>query len=298
MTITKASRGSFLRAEAGAWEPVEYHRIDEVEVAVARRGRGVPVVCLHAIAHGARDFEPLAERVGDAAEIIAVDWPGQGRSGPAREPASAASYASLLERLLPQLSDEPVVLLGCSIGGAVAIQLAARRPDLVRALVLCNSGGLLAVDRLTRAATRAMSTFFRQGARGAWWYGGAFGLYYRLVLAETAAAAQRERIVAAAYETAAPLAEAWASFGRPEADLRGLIPQIRQPTLFAWTTGDRILPWSRHAAAARLFPDHRIELFRGGHAAFLEDPQRFAEAFRVFLGDLKAAPQPRFAETA
>lgn len=271
------------RAAAGAWDPIERHRIGDVDLAVARQGHGEPVVCLHAIAHGARDFEPLAGRVGDVCEIIAVDWPGHGKSGAATTPASAASYAGLLEQLLPALVTRPAIVLGCSIGGAAAIQVAARRPELMRALVLCNSGGLLPVDRGARFATASLHKFFAAGARRAAWYPRAFGLYYRLVLQEPGAVAQRERIVAAAYETAEPLAQAWASFGRPDADLRGLIPKIRQPTLFAWAQGDRILPWSRHRAAAEQFADHRVEMFRGGHAAFLEDPDRFAAALRQFV---------------
>ena len=288
MNITMGRAG-----DIGAWAPVQRVAVAGIDVAVARQGRGMPVVCLHAIAHGARDFEPLARRVADSCEIIAVDWPGHGASGAAVEAASAASYARLLEALLPELTSAPSVVIGCSIGGAAAIRVAATRPDLVRALVLCNSGGLLPVDAFTRRATGLMRSFFAAGARRARWYRPAFDLYYRMVLPEPPARERRDRIVEAAYETAPRLAEAWATFGEPDADLRHLIPSIGQPTLFAWATKDRILPWWRHRKVAASFPDHRIALFRGGHAAFLEAPDEFAAAFVEFMATLdgRSAPQ-------
>lgn len=281
------------RAATGAWDPVEFHQAAGIRVALTRRGRGPAVVCLHATGHGARDFEAFAARVARDFEVIAVDWPGQGRSEADTEPASAARYSRILEDLLPRLAAGPVVLLGCSIGGAAAIEVAARRGDLVRGLVLCDPGGLVVPDAATRLAVRAMVSFFAAGARGASWFPAAFALYYRMVLPGAAARPQRDRIVAAVRETAPVLAEAWASFGAPAADLRGLAPRIGCPTLFAWARQDRVLPWSRSRAAAETFPDVRVEFFRGGHAAFLEDPDRFAQTFLAFASDLAGAPRAR-----
>jgi len=278
------------RAATGAWDPVEFHEVAGTRIALARKGQGPPVVCLHATGHGARDFEPLAERVGEAFEILAVDWPGQGKSPRERATASASRYSVILEELLTRLDCGPVLVVGCSIGGAAALELAARRSDLVRALVLCDPGGLVEMDAATRFAIGRMTAFFAAGARGARWFPAAFALYYRLVLPQKAARAQRERIVAAATGTAPVLAEAWASFAQPEADLRPLIPRIACPTLFAWAKQDRVLPWARNKAAVERFADHRIEFFRAGHAAFLEDPDRFAEVFRQFAASSASGP--------
>ena len=277
-----------LRAAAGAWDPVELHDVGGTRVAVSRRGAGPAVVCLHATGHGARDFELLAERVGDDFEIIAVDWPGQGRSPRESTPASAKRYARILEELLPRVADDPVILVGCSIGGAAAIEVAARTSDLVRALVLCDPGGLVELDGTTRFAINRMASFFSAGARGAWWYASAFAMYYRMVLPAKSARAQRDRIVASAYEIAPILAESWKSFAEPGADLRPLIASIGCPVFFAWATQDRVLPWARTRPAAEKFADMRVEFFRAGHAAFLEDPDRFAASFRTFAASLPA----------
>lgn len=297
MSITKAETASGSgnpRAACGAWKPVETVEAGGTRLAVARKGRGPAVVALHATGHGARDYEGLATRLADGFETIAVDWPGQGASPPDREPASAERYSRLLEELLPRVTAGPAIVIGCSIGGAAALDLAARRPDLVRALVLCDPGGLLAIDAGVRLGTRAMSAFFAAGARGARWYPKAFELYYRMVLPAAPARPWRDRIVAACVDCAPVLAEAWASFGRPDADLRAKVERVGCPVLLAWARGDRVLPWSRCRAAAAKFRDARVEMFDGGHAAFLEDPDRFESVFRAFA---KGLPIPDFANS-
>lgn len=256
----------------------EFVEAGGARLAVKRWGAGQPVVCLHAIGHGADDFEPFAGRVGPGFEVIALDWPGQGGSPFDGGPVTAAHYADLLEAALPKLCNGPVVLIGNSIGGAAAITLAARRPDAVKALVICNSGGLAPVGPVERTAIGALAAFFRAGARGASWFKPAFAAYYGMVLPR--APERRRQIVASAYDVAPLLAEAWASFAQPEADLRALAERIAAPTLFAWTKGDQLIPWSKSRAAAERFPHHKVRFFRGGHAAFLEDPDAFAEAFR------------------
>lgn len=247
-------------------------------LAVKRWGAGQPVVCLHAIGHGADDFAPFAARVGEGFEVVAIDWPGQGDSPHDGGPVTAAHYADLVEAALPQLCKGPAIFIGNSIGGAAAITLAARRPEAVRALVICNSGGLAPVGMVEKWAIGALAAFFQAGARGAGWFKPAFAAYYRLVLPR--APERRRQIVASAYDIAPLLAEAWAGFAKPEADLRTLAPQIAAPTLFAWAKGDRIIPWAKSRAAAERFPHHKARFFRGGHSAFLEDADAFAEAFR------------------
>ncbi|HEX6865653.1 MAG TPA: alpha/beta fold hydrolase, partial [Caulobacteraceae bacterium] len=143
-------------------------------LAVKRWGAGQPVVCLHAIGHGADDFAPFADRVGPGFEVIAIDWPGQGASPLDGGPVTAAHYADLLEAALPKLCKGPAILIGNSIGGAAAITLAARRPEAVKGLVICNSGGLAPVGPVERRAIALLTAFFRAGERGAGWFKPAF----------------------------------------------------------------------------------------------------------------------------
>ncbi len=277
------------RAWTGTPEDAEIVEVDGVRLAVARSGQGPAVVCLHAIGHGARDFERFAKLMGRDFEIIRIDWPGQGRSGPDNEPASAARYAELLSGVIEKLRIERPILLGCSVGGAAALIYAASVPGKVRGLVACSPGGLMEIDAKTRKAIGLMVKFFSAGERGARWFAPAFRVYYRfLVLPKRPAAAQRRRIVAAGYETAPVLRAAWESFAAPEADIRSLTLSLDIPVWFAWAKGDRIVALKASLPVIKQMKKAGLTTFPGGHAPFLERPKAFAKAFTAFAKTLPA----------
>lgn len=274
---------SSVRAALGAQEPVQFVDANGTRIALMRRGTGHPLVCLHAIAHGARDFETLAEKVGDAFEVIAVDWPGHGLSPDDGQAPNAAHYAELLAHLLDALKLDRPILLGNSIGGAAALQVAASRGDL-GGLILCNAGGLRAVDGVARFGIARMVSFFRAGERGKRWFGGAYRFYYTHMVLPLAPQAHRERIIAAGYEMAPLLRQAWESFARTDADARDLVAKAVCPILFAWAKSDRLIPWSASKKAAASAKNGTVALLKGGHCAFVEDPDAFARVLRAFAG--------------
>lgn len=272
------------RAALGA-APGTEATIDGVRLTYDDEGVGPPIVCLHAIGHGASDFARLRARLRGRHRVIAVDWPGQGRSGEDRLAPTAGRYAELLAGLLDALGLDRVVLIGNSIGGAAALRYAASHPQRVSRLVLENPGGLDRPDRLARFVVGGMVRFFSAGVRKAWWYPSAFAAYYRIVLPNRAAGAQRARIVRAAFETAPILRQAWRGFGDASADLRELIPAVGCPVLFAWAVRDRFVQLRRSLPSIRRFPRARLERFRAGHAAHLETPDAFEEAVERFLSE-------------
>ena len=261
--------------------------IDGVSLSVKRWGCGAPVVCLSAIGHDALDFAALAQRVGDRCELICIEWPGHGDSGGDRHPASAARYAELIDGALQTLAIEHPVVLGNSIGGAVAILYAAQNP--VRGVVLCDSGGLVEVTPIITRFCNAFARMFAAGERGAWWYPYLFALYYRMVLPQPAAAAQRNRIIARARAIAPLLQQAWSSFGTAAADIRDVAATLDVPVWVAWATRDRVIPLRAcHAAISRM-RNAKLDMFDAGHAAFLEQPDAFARGFNEFVADLPHA---------
>jgi len=263
--------------------------IDGTRLALDDDGTGDPVVCLHAIGHDARDFARVRAGFGARHRVLALDWPGQGRSPRDRGPVSAAHYARLLGGVLDALAIGSCVLVGNSIGGAAAIAYAAGHPERVRGLVLENPGGLAPVDdRAARAALAGMARFFAAGARGARWFAPAFALYYRIVLQRGAARDARRRIVARGRELAPVLEQAWRGFASPEADLRPVAPRVHCPVLFAWAVRDRFVALSRSLPAIRTFPNAELRRFAAGHAAHLETPDAFEAALDRFLTALPA----------
>jgi 4,5:9,10-diseco-3-hydroxy-5,9,17-trioxoandrosta-1(10),2-diene-4-oate hydrolase len=260
--------------------------VDGAALFVDRRGTGPPVLCLPAIGHDALDFDPLAHLLGDRFEFIRVEWPGQGRSPRESRPASAGRYAQLLAGLVPQLEIEAPIVIGNSIGGAAGILHASRHR--VRALVLCNSGGLIAASASVRRFCRLFEAFFAAGERGAFWYPGVFSLYYRLVLSGKAARSQRARIVERCRALAPVLREAWASFAQPDADLRDVVTRLDVPIFIAWAQGDRLIPLARCRPTIERLAGARISLFDARHTPFLEQAEAFAHEFASFAAALPA----------
>lgn len=273
------------REVCGVPEGSPWVSCDGIPLAVSREGVGPAIVCLHAVGHGGGDYDAFAAALKDRFEIIRIDWPDHGRSGSDKVLPSAIRYAELLTLLLDQMQVTSPVLIGNSIGGAAAILYASRRP--VRALVLCDSAGLVPVNAMVRAASSFFSRFFAAGERGAGWFGRVYEFYYRLiVLPSPAAAKQRQRIVAAGPECACVLRSAWESFARPDADIRALAATLDVPVWCVWGRGDRVIPlWMCRPAIVRM-KQARLSTFSGGHSAFLEQPDWFAREFLGFIDTL------------
>ena len=278
------------RWETGVPEGSPRVAVDGVDLAVDDRGAGQPVICLHAIAHGSADFDAFAARAAGRYRVLRVDWPGQGRSGEDGVAPAPARYAALLRGVVVHLGIEDPVIIGCSIGGAAALEYASRYP--VKALVLANPGGLVMPSATVSRACRAMSRFFAAGSRGAWWFGLAYRAYYQMVLPWPQAWRQRQRIVRAGYENAALLAAAWSTFADPkQADQRRAAIDLDVPVLFTWAMQDRINAFKASQATIAQMKNARVVKFDGGHAAFLEQPRQFVAEFDRFIAGIGGAVQ-------
>lgn len=82
MPMPSATSAEPKRFALGASRDCRTVEVDGVRLAYDDRGHGFPVVGLHAITHGSRDFEYVAERLASRWRLITPDWPGQGRSAP------------------------------------------------------------------------------------------------------------------------------------------------------------------------------------------------------------------------
>lgn len=277
-----------LRAVVGVPENCEFLEVDGVRLAYARSGRGPALVCLHAVGHGGGDFAGLAAALGESHEVIRIDWPGQGRSGPDTQLPSPKRYAQLLEGLLTSLKVQKPTLIGNSIGGAAALHYAQKNP--VQALILCDAGGLVPVNFFVRTFCAFFAWFFNAGARGSRWFRPMFAAYYRyLVLPQAAASEQRERIVNSAYEIAPLLRDAWHGFAQADADLRQVAQALDVPVWFAWAKQDRVIPLNLCMPCIRQMKRAQLSKFDGGHTAFLEQPAAFVSGFHSFMNTLESA---------
>lgn len=113
--------------------------VDGVRVHHVRKGQGPPVVCLHGLAGFLQDFThtPIVDRLAERFEVVALDRPGYGHSTrPDESLSDVRVQADWLVRLFDEFDLEAPIVVGHSLGGALAMALAVRHPDRVRGLVL------------------------------------------------------------------------------------------------------------------------------------------------------------------
>jgi pimeloyl-ACP methyl ester carboxylesterase len=121
-------------------------------------GAGAPLVFLHAGVSDSRMWDPQFDAFKDSYRVVRYDHRGFGKSALAEEPFSLAED---LLSVLRHLEIKRAVLVGCSMGGAAAIDFALEHPEMVSALVLVGSGvsGLNDPAALSETAKR----FWTQG---------------------------------------------------------------------------------------------------------------------------------------
>jgi esterase len=105
-------------------------------------GEGTPVLALHGHYARARTFDRLAAALGPRRRVVALEQRGHGRSSPA-EDYSRDGYVADAAHAIEALGLAPAVVLGHSLGGVNAYQLAARRPELVRAVIVEDAPALV-----------------------------------------------------------------------------------------------------------------------------------------------------------
>src|SRR5256885_12220678 len=110
-------------------------------VSYLRAGEGSAVVLLHGIGSNASTWEPVGSALAEAHDVIAPDFLGHGASAKPRGDYSLGAFASGVRDLLQLLGVERATIVGHSLGGGVAMQLAYQHPELCERLVLVSSGG-------------------------------------------------------------------------------------------------------------------------------------------------------------
>ncbi|MGW4705209.1 alpha/beta fold hydrolase [Streptomyces sp. NPDC004285] len=117
------------------------------------------VLLLHGLMGHAGHWAPAVRRLTGGHRIVALDQRGHGASEkPAAGPFTREAYVADAAAVVEQLGLGPVTLVGHSMGALTAWQLAAERPDLVRALVICD----MRASALGAASQRAWQDWFRR----------------------------------------------------------------------------------------------------------------------------------------
>jgi pimeloyl-ACP methyl ester carboxylesterase len=113
-------------------------------------GSGQPLLFIHGLGSCADDWELQVHAFAGAYRVIVPDLRGHGRSEQPAGPYSIGLFARDMGSLLEQLDCGPVHVVGLSLGGAIAFQLALDYPQLIRTVTIVNSGPELILRTLAQ----------------------------------------------------------------------------------------------------------------------------------------------------
>ncbi|GMU09838.1 alpha/beta fold hydrolase [Corallococcus caeni] len=248
------------------------------------------VVFLHGRGNAATHWFPYLTVLARHHRVLALDLPGFGQSTPADVRVRSAEdavrfFTGPVEEALGMLAPGPVSVVGHSLGGLVALELALRGTVPVERLVLVDAMGL------GPEMPGPSRLFFRAGPERLARNLGPWAMARMLPPPPTPLG---EKLGALGYELLS------VPGGRPEATqaFNALVPltgpvfhrserlgEVKVPVLLVWGERDETLPVYMADAAARGFPRARVLRVDCGHSPQLEHPERVLPELKTFLGE-------------
>jgi pimeloyl-ACP methyl ester carboxylesterase len=247
-------------------------------VPVYRTGSGEPLLYIHNAGGLGRGFTPDLERLAESYEVVAPVLPGWDDTEGLQDIDDIHDLVFFLQDLVDALGlKTPVNVLGHSLGGNFAAELAAARPDLVKKLVLVAPLGLW----LDEAPVADMFSMLPPELPG-------------LLFADPSSPAVAELFKPPSNDN--ELAQAiylqltnFAAAGKfmwpiPDKGLKKRLHRIKAPTLLLWGKQDKLIaPAYGPVFASRIAQSQLIEIDGAGHMLPLEQTDRYIEEITSFL---------------
>jgi pimeloyl-ACP methyl ester carboxylesterase len=259
-----------------------------VRVRVAESGSGANVLLLHGLFLDHSTWDGMRPSLESEFHLVTPDFPGFGESEkppPSRFPYGIEAFAETIADLYAGLELGRAAVIGHCLGGAVALTLAARHPELVSKLVLV--GPLCEPPRRGTFGSLSLLPLVGGFVFKQLWSRRVFASFFREQMVSHPSRIPPQRIDAY-YET----------FSTPEArgsalatlraleDTRPIVARthgVRAPTLVVWGRSDRVVRARLGQQLAREIPGAGFELLDAGHAPQEEIPDELSQTVLRFL---------------
>jgi len=277
------------------WLEVDGNQVNTIELGPEEDRGAQPLVFVHGLSGSWPNWLEQLPDFAAAHRVITLDLPGFGHSPMPRQEISISGYARMLEQLLAHLGVDAAAVVGNSMGGFIAAELAIAYPQRVERLVLISAAGISTHNhRGSVTALPAMRTLERSLMAAAAW-----------TASKSDNVARRARLRDAALGVvvrhpskleAALAAEQIRGAGKPgfmqglEAvlhyEIRERLREIACPTLIVWGDRDRLISVRDADVFAELIPNSRKVVFGDtGHMSMLERPEAFNALLEEFLAE-------------
>lgn len=279
--------------------PVQRVTIHGHEVSYRHGGEGEAVLLIHGMAGSSRTWKDVTTRLVADHTVVAPDLLGHGESAKPMGDYSLGAFASGVRDLLSVIGVDRVTVVGQSLGGGVAMQLAYQHPELLDRLVLVGSGGLgrevswmlrlltlpgaeLMMPVLFPSFVAARGTEVSRSLHQRGIHSPRIGEMWR-AYASLSGAQNRGAFLRTLRSVVDPGGQTVSAMDR-------LYLAAAVPTMIVWGDQDHIIPVEHAHAAHEAIKGSRLEILEGcGHFPHVEAPERFVEVLRDFMATTEPA---------
>ena len=261
---------------SGAVTTGHYIDVDGIRVHYEEAGSGPPIICFHAACQDTLMWRHVLDGLSDSYRVIAVDAVAHGKTiEPAAGPFhSLTQHAELNEKLITALKLDRPVIMGCSMGGNLVLEMAARKLDAYRAVVSAEGA-----DYTPTVAQFFLDMLLLNGSQ--------ILECWAISMTGRRTPPDRAKEVVWQITRTTPQAMRGDLTGYANFDKRKEVATIRSPVLLLRGDADWLVSQSRTEETQARIPGSRIAVLAGtGHYPMIENPFEFNEAVRGFLRDV------------
>lgn len=247
--------------------------IDGLKIEYIEQGEGIPVLLLHGWNSSFEVYKGIMNSLCDRCRLVAVNFPGCSGSDTMKEPWNVDDYCDFVLKFIKTVGLENPILIGHSHGGRVIIKLVGTGAVTPPKIVLLDSAGLIPKKSLRQRA-RARSFKVIKGV-----------LTLPVIKNFSGGLLEKARNhYGSADYNAAPEVLRKTMVSLVNTDLRGLLPNIKCPTLLIWGDKDTATPLSDAKIIESLIADAGLCVIEGtGHYSFCERPALAHAILRSFI---------------
>jgi pimeloyl-ACP methyl ester carboxylesterase len=282
-------------------------QLGDLQVHEVHGGHGAPVLFIHGLgSSGYMEWRFNLESTATRHRVFAPDLPGYGRTEKPRASYTIGYFARFIERYMDSRGLHSAAIVGASLGGRIALEVALEQPQLARRLVLVNTLGLgrpqpkmaqmayglvtvphvgEAVMRFTRSALRwaPPRTIRRVASRFAGSSSDLEKMMDDTYLGDLREMYQTNEFHNAYLSTVRSLIHPRALMGGDH-DVSRRLGELKMPVQLIWGANDPLFPLSHATRAHGLISDCRLAVIEGaGHSPQAERPEEFNRVLHAFL---------------